>query len=1535
MENQNKIDSNLLNYKGLNVDVDSSLLGKENLIYMRNGSLYSVSDGMLFVQNEESNTKVLEISYPVIGHIKLQNNEWCIFSTDDINNEIGIFNEIDFSYKKLSNKKFWNFNRSNIITGKSKKNQDGTTSIYFADGRRNPDRVVNLSKIDDATNENTRLAKYLTPPEVSIKPNKGGVLPNGSYQACIQFSNNGQPFGNIYSLTLPVFIFNENSENGSLDVVVNCKEDDFENYDLIIIQTTKSTSTAKRIGNFSRNVTNIHVSNFNKAEYINVPISDLTVNNIPYIKSDQITGNDNILVKKGVETIPDPNYQLQAFQIKSEYVVAQAPENYYEYGNNVGHYRDEVYAYWIELLHVSGYFSSGFTIPGRESKNSDLVTITGDDVYETYSKECEDFKKIPAWLAYNTASKMIKVKEENTICDVKEIGYGEMGFYESTDTYPDNKIQFGEYANTNIRLHKFPDESIVPRYTVKDGKTYINILGIRFYNIPHPLKEDGTPDTDWIGYRIVRADRNNNKSIISRGMLTNVRGYDDIQGKEKKEVLYTNYPINDLREDSFISQTQTVYKNNSITNEKPLNKVFHDKFTYYSPACYIDRYGLGDELKIETEEIADVTGKFSEVYQHPKHKLLTNFSFWLAAAIGAIETILMFEGGNRKTTKSSVSGKGLLQSGLTTVKGDKVNSATINLAKLDTETEETPGGLEGLMGTSIKDLISSIGKGGSFITVAKKVIKLIGALALKGLTFTFYSIGYANQVIDVIWKFLGNTNYALQYNCHAIFNKQIQVKKGNKRRYVSKYQYLENGLQTINGKLYNNFGKHEAVYVELSRKIAKPKTQDNTRRTLSEFNLCDNIFNKVSSQGVAFYATSKRKVLNQYGKIDSISSFLLTHNHYFPMLPENDKTTYKTDIIFGGDCFINKFSVQTKHSFFTQNQSSLHVNDNEEFDYKLYRNIGFPKYWANFFKYNFSELISKNVSNYAEFSRTVSSRHCLDCKKADRTNVFRIDDAYFYLYNNGILEFYVESDYNLSYREKAKNFDTYFYSDKFSSLEEIFRSDRLKYKEEFNYDKSFSFKASQIFSKQQYITFDPNIHNKIFIYSKNKIAYSLPANEEQSYDNWLYFLTNNVYEFPSTEFGTLTSITKISGENLLFLFDKASPFVTTGKSKLELSNTTVTIGDGGIFAQEPEQIRYTEQAFGSSQSRFATVVTPYGVFYPCAKQGRLLRYSGELEETSRNGLYFWTKKYMPIKLLELFPDFKDYDNTIVGVGYIISVDAILDRIYLSKKDYYPKAEYIKDITYNKNENKFYYKDIKIELTDSVYFEDLSFTLSYSTSLNSFSSFHDWVPDWVIPIENNFVSIKGNSFWVHNRNKNSFCNFYGKQYPFEVIVLQNNNFSVQVLNSIEYVLECYKYLNGENKIHLLNENFSHIVVYNSEQSSGLLKLVDTPDNPYEELLYPKKTNNGFEILFSKTENKYRVNNFVDIVKDRMKEINLIDNHPNGYIRTINNSSIDVNKNLFEQKDIRHYLSNIWFIKKDPKDIKFIFKINHSKTVNSPT
>lgn len=1524
------IDTNITTKAALVTDLDSSYVSKEQYSHGRNLVRNSKDGNIGTIGNEPSTELCWSTPYKILGTVPLPDGTILVFSGDNISSEIGIGNPKDCSYTTVKNLSCLNFSDKNQpITGVAKKDFNKGVVVTFTD-KANPVRRAELSKLSSLTDcDDILLWKKISQPCITVSRGQVGNMPNGVYSLAIAYSVDGQVFSDWYGITNRLQLYSDTNSN-SIEVSFANLDSEFEEFTLAVVgnyidpATKGATKLAKIIGNFSTKTRTTSITDFINSSYKEIPLSNLVIRKNSWQKAGIITSNSNYLVLGDLISRSEENYQLRAMDIEMEYVVEQVPAEYYDNdGFDVGYYRDENYSFYIQGIYTTGELTDAFHIPGRRATSSDLALVSSADVYE-YDKDfadCAQPGEIRNWQVNNTAGEMVPYSNP-FVCGRRVLGYGAMGYHQSIDVYPYNNDTYGVDAGQPIRYPKMPDECKVPRYSVIDGRQYVNILGVRFKNI----KKFDSPDV--VGYRIIRADRKGgNGTVIARGLMTNVRSYDDNQTNQT--VMYSNYSVNDLSPDAYISSTQTAYKNGKEHDFNPLKNYYKDKFNFYSPHTLFEpKYSLGTELKIESEEVADITGKFEKVHNHPKQRLMNQFAFWLSASVGFIESLLVLLGKTHITTKS----------------GFKYGLDIGAYYELDTRTDidnvgdliaMTPAQLVQLTVDAVKTLDPT--KIGSIVSLITATLQTIAGLAIKPFYATMLGIAKANEILDIIYGFTGFTDYFLQYNAHASFNRSICVKEGNKRRrLVRKATYIPSDTVSIDDRVFNNYFRENTVLLELNKEIKDPSVKDNSRGTLSSFGACDNPFGNVKSVGSAFYATSKAINPNQYGSLGS-APFVSMHSCILSFEEEGETTT---PILYGGDCIIARFQLQKRMQFFNQNIANANLDDGIEYDYRLYRNIGYPRFWVDSSKYDFSQLISSNVVNFTKFSRTTTSKYNLDCKKTkDGGSITRIDNAYMYLSNNCVLDFFVECDYNINFREKTEK---PFYSKNNTNLSQIFRSDRLTTPEEFKISRVYSdIYTTEIFAEQQRDDFDPL--NPIPIEQPNSVIYSLPSFNLQNIDNWQYFLPANYFAFRESDFGTLTAIHKVDQDRLIFLFSKSSPYYSIGRDFLQLegSGRKITIGDGGLFAQDPREIMPTDNNYGACNSRFAFSNTHLGRFYPAEKQGRIIN-SDSMDDVARQGISYWCKNYMPIFLYKYFPDYPEVENPMSGVGYLAVFDSFYETVYISKRDFAPRKELIKDILWDKVLKTFTYKGSTISLRDPNYFVDVSWTLSYSPLDKAFVSWHDWHPDLVIQTDNHFMTVKGNSVWKHNERFDNYCNFYGVDYPFEIEGISSSGQVIETVRSIEYILEVYKYKNfGRDKFHVHHENFDRLIVSNSEQISPLLHLVYGAADPEKNLDFPKKnptTPVSFDVLYFKEENKYRINQFWDAVKDRGEftnaEVHLFPTDESGYKQVVNPLAVDMNKPEEQRKKFRHYFNKFRFIKTISGDNKFIFKIHNIKKLQSP-
>ena len=322
-------------------------------------------------------------------------------------------------------------------------------------------------------------------------------------------------------------------------------------------------------------------------------------------------------------------------------------------------------------------------------------------------------------------------------------------------------------------------------------------------------------------------------------------------------------------------------------------------------------------------------------------------------------------------------------------------------------------------------------------------------------------------------------------------------------------------------------------------------------------------------------------------------------------------------------------------------------------------------------------------------------------------------------------------------------------------------------------------------------------------------------------------------------------------------------------------------------------------------------------------------------------MYFFHSKELPSKLLNYFPNYKNSDNPFNGVGLTSAYDPIKEIYYLTKIDFVP---IFAEIKYDEKLNRFTYNNKQISLSDRRYFADAGWTISYSPALKSYISFHDYKPVEYLVGERTFFSVINHdnisSIHQHNVRCDSYCNFYGVDYPHGFTLPINNRSEVQVLNSVEFQSETFLYnSNCKDRYHVLNQTYDKSLIYNTEQCSGWLTL-NTKDKQKmsQHLKYDKKSFNpatqSYDIYIDKVEQKYRFNQFRDISLNRnLAEPLLLTDHT-GYNFTLNSKSVDYNKSIYDKTLFRHSHSKLYLEKTVSGPNKLIFYLSNSQQVNSP-
>jgi len=129
-------------------------------------------------------------------------------------------------------------------------------------------------------------------------------------------------------------------------------------------------------------------------------------------------------------------------------------------------------------------------------------------------------------------------------------------------------------------------------------------------------------------------------------------------------------------------------------------------------------------------------------------------------------------------------------------------------------------------------------------------------------------------------------------------------------------------------------------------------------------------------------------------------------------------------------------------------------------------------------------------------------------------------------------------------------------------------------------------------------------------------------------------------------------------------------------------------------------------------------------------------------------------------------------------------------------------------------------------------------------------------------------------WRHLTDTTLYNSFYGQIESYIIEYPQIYQFQDEILQNIKDYTKAYKYLpiidgvfNNNARIEV-NEWFNKAIVYNGQQSSGLLELIAKPKNNLKNYLqYPIFMDDRKIITFTKSNNFYQYNTFWDIVKNK--------------------------------------------------------------------
>lgn len=525
------------------------------------------------------------------------------------------------------------------------------------------------------------------------------------------------------------------------------------------------------------------------------------------------------------------------------------------------------------------------------------------------------------------------------------------------------------------------------------------------------------------------------------------------------------------------------------------------------------------------------------------------------------------------------------------------------------------------------------------------------------------------------------------------------------RRQVENSQYLLPIRQFVeNTTRFNNEYREPSYFLSIPSTddaIPNPTNKDTSRVLISELacqtsmNYCDSISRNgidYDIQGVSYYVGVKTPQWNQYGSLEQIEYVPITHC----LRQTNGYTGLDlTNQFWGGDIYITRHSVARKMPLFLEWLDDVPF-DEAEYNYRDKRNVYYPRFW-------YDSLSEAN------------DQYRFDCLANATDHV----TGYFYIWINGILNFWCESEYIGDFREEDQTPNSRYFPT--TSPKELFRADTIKDQPTFLYN--LALLGTDIDTKKQILNLTQSD-------ADFTVIFSLKADAQSAGDNWLNFLPLNYTILPRI-YGEFTGMHYTDQYSILFAFENMMMYSQEDYTQTTNEGNTLFLSQGDIFSRRLRKMSNEDTGYTGCVDPFSFCNTRFGTIYFDRYRKLWFLWSGKLNAIEDNQA--WLTQY----------------TSNANPGYSGSIITMYDN-------------------YSKN----------LYMTD----KETGWTLSYKFGLG-YNSFHSFVPGWYIGMGNNFLTAPSDlsSLWKHNVQFD-YQSYYGTVHPFDIgFVVKGTDQTLQSFN----------------------------------------------------------------------------------------------------------------------------------------------------------
>jgi hypothetical protein len=834
-------------------------------------------------------------------------------------------------------------------------------------------------------------------------------------------------------------------------------------------------------------------------------------------------------------------------------------------------------------------------------------------------------------------------------------------------------------------------------------------------------------------------------------------------------------------------------------------------------------------------------------------------------------------------------------------------------------------------------------------------------------TYQAYLTIYINSI--------SRTNLAYSFNSISSYDYETTVpnatasvtggtRVGVKQRMLETYQYLTPGVQSVNDTYdVNNFQREGSVFLKTATNTVSPlplpfadqspstyntgtntsKISDTSRFTASSIGNCSVPEKDTAFDTITYYASLKNIFLNQWGELYTYE----TIDTGFQI--EDLSATSGISVVFGGDTFICKFAFKTKLPFFIDNR--VGAPDDSDVNYDELGNVAYPRFWhssrsvlSNYVARNgtsMANMISIKAHNFdcaaiplpATTTTTTTSTPGSGPSSIDTSTTYNAYVGKMYMFAYGVPYFYCESSVNVDLRQATNNRDGDYYPRVSSGIPDRWFQQTtvpISLDNTYNYNVTYSKQ-----NKENYFSHIPQGWDGTC--STNfpfRAIYSDPQTSDPTnrINNWLIYRPVSFFDFPQN-YGNLVSLDGIQNKAVLARFENKSLLYNTLLT-IDTSNPQAAyLGNSSLFKSSPPiDFAETDLGYVGSQHKFLLKI-PQGQITVDAKRGQIFLIAGNNATDITafgSGVNRFMTDHLAFEILRYYPN-AQVDNSFKGLGLSGVYDSKYDRVIITKLDYIPQPNYVGEITYNPTTNDFYLGETVVSLTDLTYFCNKSWTLSFNMNTKAWVSFHTYLPNYYIGESNFYYSGKPDvGMWRHLTNDLLNNNYYGTVAPYVIEYPFAYEYHDEILQNVKDYTRAYQYLpipdgvyNDNAKIQTDDYYFNKAILYNGQQSTGLLKLVKKPTNnlaAYNQ--YPTYNADSKTILFTKSDSFYQYNTFWNVVKDKTKTLFDVTCESLSIDKVINQSNMDYGTRSFRKDPLRAKGLLIRHILDDRSDIHMV-------------